>query len=816
MRNNRTVEVAFHRSIAVTVSIASLVLASAEGTWWPAGLTPAVAILSHLLVDRKRFLKLPLVAANFLGLTAFTAMAVEFYGNTLVGKLLAGAHLLVYMTWVVLLMQKGIRQFWWLIALSVLQISVASVLTTAPGFGASLLLMLLLMIWTLSVFTLYRAQQRILSSDRFLEDSLVSTDPAQTYSTRIRLRHGLQLDPDERWIGPRFCGIAAFSFFASLGLGAVAFAIFPRIWGPETALSGMTTVRATLAQQTGFTETVELGEIGQIMQSDQRVLQLEITRLRDGQTVTPDEFARIMNMDELLLRGNALAHYREGRWTSGSNQGRSVGDLETARSFDADPGRSDFRIRITQDPPIATFAFAPMPVTNAVNKEDRGRIEQRRLSYSLVHRRLKAKYRSEPMNYEVWCAAPPQGQTFHSADRSRYSDSTLAPVWELFRPYDRREEFEATYARDWCITRGLSTTLPRLHQLATELCTQDGQLVSGRRRIRRIVDFLSTTGSFQYSLTASVDDPSIDPIEDFLINRKTGHCEYFASACVLMLQSVGVPARIVNGYKGGEENSVSGQWEVKQKHAHTWLEAYVDRHWETCDPTPAAAREESVSQSGAFDWWADLKAVFSDKWFNAVQKMSLQRQETLLRPWLDSARAVIDTVRQQGLWAALKLFYHEVILQPRKWISWQTGVVTFVLLLLIGLMVQRRPDRRLLGWLKSIFRQLRPVNQEHRTVVRFYEQFCTMCAHHGLTFPPQNTARENAALAATHFAPRFQDEADRTLPQRIADAFNQVRFGETIPSPGAISAVRRDVLRFHEILARRIRQLPSPGESVAD
>ncbi|MEQ9408021.1 MAG: DUF3488 and transglutaminase-like domain-containing protein [Fuerstiella sp.] len=790
------VERTFLRSMALTVSGASLVLASAEESFWPSGLTPLVVLIAHFVVDRWKRFRLTVRWANVSGVVAFVAMAVEFREGDLLGKLLSGAHLLVYMTWVVLLLQKGIRQFWWLAALSVLQVSVASVLTNNPSFGASLTVMLLLMIWTLAVFTLFRAQLRLSESSETVEDSLNADDRHGPAESGISVRHGLQLDSDEPWIGWRFRGITGFTFIASLLVGIVAFAVFPRFWVRET-LGALPSVTRGLVHQTGFTETVQLGEIGQIMKSDQRVLQFEITRIDNGAAVAPDELAQALKLDELCFRGNALGRYYGGRWSSGSSQARSVGDLELRRPFETDPRRSDFRIRITQDPPIATFAFAPMPANNVVQREARGEVAMRRLSYSLIHRVRQEKHRSEPLTYEVWCAAAPPAQ-------QRHSPRPLRPgVQDLFsRAFQAARRAELEDARAWCLTRGIQAALPDLSRVAAELCTDDGQRVSDRDCVDRVDRYLAASGRFSYSLTATIEDASRDPIEDFLINRRTGHCEYFASAAALMLQAVGVPARVVNGYKGCEINSVTGRWEVKQKHAHTWVEAYVGRQWETLDPTPAAARDEGVSQPRHFEWWKDLRAAMGDGWFQMVQKMSLQQQEAFVRPWLDFFSELFQTIREQGLWASLKMFCQEVILQPRKWVSWQTGVVTFVLLLIPGIVLQRRPDRALAELFRRLLHWLRPLDRQQRTVVRFYENFCGLCARHGLTFPNHQTAQENARLAVQHFYPRLPTDQDQSLPRRIADAFNMVRFGDVVMSPEDIAAVRSDVKRFGEILAQ--------------
>ena len=75
----------------------------------------------------------------------------------------------------------------------------------------------------------------------------------------------------------------------------------------------------------------------------------------------------------------------------------------------------------------------------------------------------------------------------------------------------------------------------------------------------------------------NVIDPQLDPVEDFLVKRKKGHCEYFASALALLLRSIDIPARMVNGFKGGDWNNLTQSMNVRQKHAHSWVEAYVGR-----------------------------------------------------------------------------------------------------------------------------------------------------------------------------------------------------------------------------------------------
>ena len=98
------------------------------------------------------------------------------------------------------------------------------------------------------------------------------------------------------------------------------------------------------------------------------------------------------------------------------------------------------------------------------------------------------------------------------------------------------------------------------------------------------LDFLGRTGE--------------NPLEDFLFVYKSGHCEFFASAMVLMLRSQGIPARFVTGFLGAELNPIEGYFVVRQQNAHAWVEAYTEgRGWQIYDPTPPDGRPTVAQQS---------------------------------------------------------------------------------------------------------------------------------------------------------------------------------------------------------------------------
>ena len=92
-----------------------------------------------------------------------------------------------------------------------------------------------------------------------------------------------------------------------------------------------------------------------------------------------------------------------------------------------------------------------------------------------------------------------------------------------------------------------------------------------------------------------------NPVDSFLFNTQQGFCEHYASAFAVMMRSVGIPARIVLGYQGGELNPKAGHLIVRQSDAHAWTEVWLpNRGWYRIDPTAAVAPERIESgRSGA-------------------------------------------------------------------------------------------------------------------------------------------------------------------------------------------------------------------------
>ncbi|MFC4994635.1 transglutaminase-like domain-containing protein [Rubritalea tangerina] len=103
-------------------------------------------------------------------------------------------------------------------------------------------------------------------------------------------------------------------------------------------------------------------------------------------------------------------------------------------------------------------------------------------------------------------------------------------------------------------------------------------------------------------------------LEWFLETVKKGHCEYYASATVLLLREVGIPARYTVGYAVMERDG--DRWNVRGTHAHAWVRAYIDGKWINVDTTPPDFRGVAAhSEINPVDWLREQIAILREDFF---------------------------------------------------------------------------------------------------------------------------------------------------------------------------------------------------------
>lgn len=359
---------AFYISVYGLAAIAGGTLAWAEETVSVTALTPLVAVATLFLNERYRLLRLDGWSISIVGILAFVYPAAELTSGNEESRLLAGAHLLALLQWVLMVYNKSAHQYWWMCALSGLQIAVASVLTSSIYFGLLILIYMFWALWTLSLFTL------LLSRLRYHDGSTDGASPAspwqwpaipenerfgRTTATggqfRSEIRSSIQSDPHVSDVNARFViGVCGMSLSA-LALGFIFFLLTPRMWiggNPfsDTALAGIT------VGATGFNEKVNLGDFGKILESSAPVLELQLFDDKSGKPIHLHQFLSNHGQEEAYLRGSVTGTYRNGTWEP--NGRASTFSFGGSAPFFSDPTIPYVRQTVRLEPSASRLLFS--------------------------------------------------------------------------------------------------------------------------------------------------------------------------------------------------------------------------------------------------------------------------------------------------------------------------------------------------------------------------------------------------------------------------------------------------------------------------
>lgn len=212
----------------------------------------------------------------------------------------------------------------------------------------------------------------------------------------------------------------------------------------------------------------------------------------------------------------------------------------------------------------------------------------------------------EPVRYEVTLEAtnrpwlmvldaapsPPEVPGFETAMTSELMWLVNRPVTDLLR-YKA-----ASYTQFRHGPRSAAALPPEYLQLPPDLNPRTLELARRMRSDPRLAGNATAlvqaamdrlrTGGYRYTLDPGVYGPNT--ADEFWFDRKEGFCEHIASAFVVLMRAMDIPARLVTGYQGGERNSVDGYWIVRQSDAHAWTEVWLaGQGWVRVDPTAAVA-----------------------------------------------------------------------------------------------------------------------------------------------------------------------------------------------------------------------------------
>jgi len=544
------------------------------------------------------------------------------------------------------------------------------------------------------------------------------------HSANIQARHSS--DPQEhRRLAFSLARVAPALLLMILVAGAAVFFLLPRM--SAGYLGGYSFGTDFSA---GFSDRVQLGQIGQIQQSTAVVMHIQI----DGDTV---------GRYDLHWRGVALANFDGHNWSN---------------------PRDAFALQRRSD-----NSFAVPRLNNAVLTSY---VTANQLREQIIHYRVLM----EPIGTNVFFLAP-WARTVSGDYRLLAGDSTGAVYnFDTARAISRYEAesdiaapssaelrmagqnypapIASTYLR-------LPTVDPRVPQLAAQVTAS---AKNNFDKAAALENHLRT----RYGYTLQLPRTQVkDPIANFLFERKQGHCEYFASSMAVMLRTLGIPSRVVNGFRTDEFNDLTGNYVVRAKDAHSWVEAYFPRYgWQTFDPTPGGGAGTPQGW-GRVGLYVDAMASF---WRDWIVSYDTSHQYVL-------GQAAVSGTR--GLWEGARTWARTHYERMLKWarrsqdrvenspVRWAViGLVIAIALVLMGNL------GRLARLLHEKWLQAHPEHSPEQAAAMWYGRMARALARRGMKKPAAQTPQE--------FVRKIEDTRLRVPVARFTEVYESARFGNSV------------------------------------
>jgi protein-glutamine gamma-glutamyltransferase len=496
---------------------------------------------------------------------AYSAFYVADYLVLSRGFLQATVHLVFFLAVVKILTARSNRDHLYTAVIAFLELVAAAILSVNFNFFVFLTLYLLFAMAALTSGEIRRSMHK--------------AGAAATARTGLRRFHSR--------LGMLSVGITG----GILALTGGLFFVLPRT--ADAAFSRLISHRVHLP---GFSNTVSLGEIGEIKTSSRPVMHIHIWGELPG---------------SLKWRGGALMDFDGKRWSNPMLLTDPIRALQGEVDLAA-PGERPVGHRINYDvnyEEISTDAlfFAGIPES--------------------VRLRVPGVYRVEGDAFRLGHGPPPgfHYEAYSLLEGPPERATARFPVPIL--PLQTRERYLRLPALD-----------PRIAPLARNMAGAGTDLERARaveRRLRR---------DYGYTLQLPLREVD-DPLAYFLFTRRKGHCEYFASSMTVMLRALGIPARLATGFQSGIYNSLTGMWLVRASDAHTWVEAWMPAYgWTTFDPTPPDPNPAAFALFTRFGLYLDAAETFWQQWvvgYDPAQQGSLaDRLEQGARRmginWMDS------------------------------------------------------------------------------------------------------------------------------------------------------------------------------------
>lgn len=516
-----------------------------------------------------------------------------------------------------------------------------------------------------------------------------------------------------------FRGHLATALLITLLLVLVSVPIFVVI--PRGTLGALPVERVS-GHLSGFSEKVSLGEMGEILINEEVVLRIKVDK--PPYRMPP----------EVKWRGIAFDHYDGKTWSSTRGLRQVARDDRFQGFLVAGKRRQEeFLIRQTiHQEPLTRVLFGLPDII-------------------LISGRLHRPY------------------VFQDGNRSFRTAGVGVRTYTVFSDVMTRDE-KLSQAPDPVHVQAPGRHYLQLPELDPEVARLARRVTSGItdpiHKAFMVEQFLKE--NYRYSLKNS-SAASRDPLHDFLFESRAGHCEYFATAQAVILRTLGIPTRVVNGFKRGDYNRWNGYFMVRHSDAHSWVEAYFPgREWIEFDATPAVSAGASLSMIAAL---RELLDAIDLAWLDVVTFDHL-KQYGLFQTLGDSWKDRWDSSRQRTLavWS--------------EWVAgvtWQqAGLVTAAVVVSALLLVWTGP--RFWRRIRSRWAGRKWGRGSSKLIPDYYLELVRIMEGRGLVRKRSETPGE--------FAGRISGALKSTAPQRLTEIYYRNRFGGLNPSPSELAEIR--------------------------
>ena len=487
--------------------------------------------------------------------------------------------------------RRGAKDYQQIVVLALVHLIASSVLDQSVTFAFLFVGFVLALPWTMTMSHLRRE----------IEGNYRRTEP------EAQRAHVNRILNSRRIVGGRFLWATALLSVPIFLLSGSMFLLFPRVG--LGFLAGGPRRRITVA---GFSDEVRLGDLGVVRNNDTVVMRVEVDPVSENPPPRLNVHWRGTAYDEYDGRGWTRSKLLQPRELMPRAGDRYCFDSNcSARGLE----RKIYTIYLEDlDPPVLLIPQSPRAIL----------MQPQRRGAWLVHRRL---FKSPMMEVR------------------REAEPAIVIHYQVETPSDTRVAF-ATLEEDVTPYLQLPDLSPEVEALARRVVGDfhhDPLLAA-----TKVAEHLRTNYRYTLDLRGTSDE---QPLEDFLINRQAGHCEFFSTAMAVMLRVVGVPTRNVTGFLGGRLNrfgSDGAYYAVTQSDAHSWVEVYAHGiGWVTFDPTPPSrggGREQQL-------WSVVFQLLDATElaWEKNVIAYDLDSQIELFGSSYLRARAVRHRIRQRGV-----------------------------------------------------------------------------------------------------------------------------------------------------------------------